>query len=119
MRYTKRDLRAADILAAILVGLGGLLLVVGIVRLAKTGEKREVATTAAEPPPRTPAKAAKGSLGPGYPEVILGAVFLTLGGALSLKVRALVRNRGRESSDYPGVPHANRDSPSEEEVSGH
>ena len=33
-----------------------------------------------------------------------GVLWLILGAALALKVRQLVRNRGREPEDHPGVP---------------
>ncbi|MCA8951435.1 MAG: hypothetical protein KDE27_18145 [Planctomycetes bacterium] len=83
--YTKRDLRAADMLALILVGFGVLLLIFGVmpVLLAAAGK-------------------AGGSVRPAL--CVLGGVFVLLGTALNLKVRQLVRNRGRETDEYPGVP---------------
>lgn len=81
-QYTKRDIRAADMLAIILVGFGVVLL-----------------SFAALPP--LVAKEPGGS----HPALwILSGVFLLLGTALNLKVRELVRNAGREPGDHPNVP---------------
>lgn len=78
--YTKRDLRAADMLAMVLVGLGFLLALAALLRGAGKGL------------PATPAQwIAAGSL-------------LVLGFAVHLEVRQLVRHRGREPEEYPGVP---------------
>ena len=82
--YTKRDIRAADILAMVLVGLGVLVLLLaalplGFAQLTNGGASR-----------------------PGL--WIAGGVFVLLGTALNLKIRQLARNAGRESEDHPGVP---------------
>lgn len=80
--YTKRDIRAADMLAMILVGFGVVLLLFAVL------------------PPLLAKNMGGLHLGLG----LLSAVFLLLGTALNLKVRQLVRNAGREPDEYPGVP---------------
>lgn len=81
--YTKRDIRAADMLAMILVGFG---VVICFFALFKT--------------------LGKGSAGGGsvIGTWIIAGVFLALGTALNLKVRQLVRTKGTEPVDYDGVP---------------
>ncbi len=80
-RYTKRDLRAADLLALVFVGLGFALLLVAVI------------------------SSASGKGGEGSPVLwIVAGACLALGTALHLKVRELVRNKGREPEEYPGVP---------------
>ena len=81
--YTKRDIRAADLLAIVLTGLGLVLVVLAVVA--------------------TVGKSGKGS-GGAIDTWILAGVFLVLGLALNLKVRQLVRNKGVEPIDYDGVP---------------
>ena len=81
--YTKRDIRAADILAMILFGFGVVLVLFAI--LKATGKVGE----------------GGGSAGTLW---IVAGVFLLLGGALNLKVRQLIRNKGAESVDYDGAP---------------
>jgi len=79
--YTKRDIRAADMLAMILVGFGTLLLLCGAKALLL------------------------GKVGGTNPAVwVLAGVFLCMGAALNFKIRDRVRNGGREPGDYPGVP---------------
>lgn len=80
--YTKRDIRAADMLAMILVGFGVVLLLFAVL----------------------PPLLAKDKGGVHLGLAILSAVFLLLGTVLNLKVRQLVRNAGREPDEYPGVP---------------
>lgn len=72
--YTKRDIRAADMLAMILVGFGVVLLLFAAL-------------------PLIAAKSGKG--GGANPALwIVAGVFVALGVALNLKVRQLVRNQG-------------------------
>lgn len=78
--YTKRDLRAADMLAMVLFGLGFLMTLTAALRGAGKG----MAATPAQ--------------------WVVAASLLVLGLALHLKVRQLVRHRGREPEEYPGVP---------------
>lgn len=80
--YTKRDIRAADLLAMILFGFGVILAV-----CAGFG---------------TFGKAEQGGSAAGA--WILAGVFLALGTALNLKVRQLVCAKGAEPVDYDGVP---------------
>lgn len=80
--YTKRDIRAADMLAMVLFGFGAVL-----VFYAGLG---------------TLGKAEQGGSAVGA--WILAGVFLALGTALNLKVRQLVRTKGVEPVDYDGVP---------------
>ncbi len=81
--YTKRDIRAADILAMILFGFGVVLLGFAIfMTLGKTG---------------------KGG-GSAFPMWLMAGVFLALGTALNLKIRQLIRAEGTEPTDYDGVP---------------
>jgi len=81
--YTKRDVRAADMLAMILFGFGVVLVFIAIFKTTgKVGtEGGSVAGT-----------------------WIIAGVFLALGTALNLKVRQLVRTKGTEPVDYEGVP---------------
>ncbi|MEM7165848.1 MAG: hypothetical protein AAF581_10310 [Planctomycetota bacterium] len=78
MRHTKRDLRAADMLALILVGLGLIMVARGAWFL--------FADEGAGP---------KG----GSRVALVGVVLLALGGAVNLKVRELARNGGSEVPD--------------------
>src|SRR5690606_31788272 len=80
--YTKRDLRAADALALILVGLGFFSLLFAAM-------------------PLLDGRSVKGAAPAAW---VLGGLCLVLGAALNLKIRQLVRNQGREPEDYPGVP---------------
>lgn len=118
-RYTKRDLRAADMLAFILLGVGLILVVVGGFQLA-TGPSShgkvasEVAGSAPAEPveggakpggPGVPARGAKGSSGAGpIAALTVGGALLLAGLALGLKVRSLIRSGGHEPEEYPGVP---------------
>ena len=81
--YTKRDIRAADILAMVLFGFGVVLVLFAVLK-------------------------ATGKVGDGGGSVvglwIVAGVFLLLGGALNLKVRQLIRSKGVEPVDYDGVP---------------
>jgi len=79
--YTKRDLRAVDLLAMVLFGVGIVLALIAVAKLTS-------------------------SKGGGDTLLLwIGAVSsLSLGTALSLKVRQLVRNKGEEPKDYDGVP---------------
>ncbi len=81
--YTKRDIRAADMLAMILVGFGVVLVFFAVFKtIGKPGnEGGSVAGT-----------------------WIIAGVFLALGTALNLKVRQLIRTKGAEPVDYDGVP---------------
>jgi hypothetical protein len=81
--YTKRDIRAADMLAMILFGFGVALVLFALFKtLGKAGKEggSDVGTW------------------------IIAGVFLSLGTALNLKVRQLVRTKGAEPVDYDGVP---------------
>jgi len=82
--YTKRDIRAADMLAMMLVGIGIVLVLFAALPVILTKADKN------------------GGSGPAL--WIAGGVFILLGAALALKIRQLVRNRGREPEDYPGVP---------------
>ncbi|MBX3462787.1 MAG: hypothetical protein KF830_06425 [Planctomycetes bacterium] len=82
--YTKRDIRAADMLAMILIGFGLVLILFQVLPLMNAKPDVKVQMS---------------------PVVwILAGVFVLLGLALNLKVRQLVRNKGREPEDYPDVP---------------
>jgi hypothetical protein len=87
--YTKRDLRAADMFAMILVGFGVVLLVFAALPLL-IGKSGKLASLA------------KGG-GTNPALWILAGVFVVLGVALNWKIKQLVRNRGSEPEDYPGV----------------
>lgn len=96
-RYNKRDIRAADMLALIFVGLGIALLVFAVMPLFGGGEGLEGG------------KGLKGFEGGGAAEAnpglwIAAGMFVILGLAMHLKVMQLVRNQGHEPEDYPGVP---------------
>ncbi len=81
--YTKRDIRAADILAMILFGFGVVLVLFAVFKVTgKVGKEG-------------------GSVVGTW---IIASVFLALGTALNLKVRQLVRTKGVEPVDYDGVP---------------
>jgi lipopolysaccharide export LptBFGC system permease protein LptF len=81
--YTKRDIRAADMLAMILFGFGVVLVFFAVLKTTgKVGKEG-------------------GSLVGTW---IIAGVFLALGTALHLKVRQLVRTKGAEPVDYDGVP---------------
>jgi hypothetical protein len=81
--YTKRDLRAADMLAMILFGFGVVLLCFAILKTTGATDKDG------------------GSVVGTW---IVAGVFLALGTALNLKVRQLIRTKGAEPVDYDGVP---------------
>jgi lipopolysaccharide export LptBFGC system permease protein LptF len=80
--YTKRDVRAADMLAMILFGFGVVLVLFAIFKMIGKTDK------------------SSGSIAGTW---IIAGVFLGLGMALNLKVRQLVRNKGVEPVDYDGV----------------
>ncbi len=81
--YTKRDIRAADMFALILVGFGVvLMLVAAMPRIAANTDQG-------------------GGMNPAL--WIVAGVFVVLGVALNLKIKQLVRNQGREPEDRPGV----------------
>lgn len=82
MAYTKRDLRAADILSMVLIGAGVLLLIIGLLLIVETED----------------GGVAKGTKG--FGGLIGAVVFLALGTALQLKIRQLVRRGGREPEEY-------------------
>lgn len=80
--YTKRDIRAADMLAMILFGFGVVLVFFAVFKtIGNAGKGGSVVGT-----------------------WIIAGVFLALGTALNLKVRQLVRTKGAEPVDYDGVP---------------
>ena len=81
--YTKRDVRAADMLAMILFGFGLVLVVFAVFKTIGKADKES------------------GSVAGTW---IIAGVFLALGTVLNLKVRQLVRNKGAEPVDYDGVP---------------
>jgi hypothetical protein len=81
-QYTKRDIRAADMLAIILVGFGVTLLLFAVL----------------------PPFLGKGKGGVHLGLGILSGVFLMLGTVLNLKVRELIRNGGADRGEYPNVP---------------
>lgn len=86
--YSKRDIRAADILAVILFSIGLILLGLAIFE------------TATQP------KVAIDPRAGGVVRVLwfFAGTFTLMGGALGLKVRELARNGGREPVAYEGVP---------------
>jgi hypothetical protein len=88
--YTKRDLRAADMLAMTLLGLGAMLIVFGVVKL--TGSAASLNAKQQIDESRIPVSL-----------WVAVASFMLLGMALNLKVRELVRSKGREPEDYAGV----------------
>lgn len=118
MGYSKRDLRAADMLALIFVGLGIALFAYGVIGWvgAKDGAKPQEgkgeteivapdqAAAPAEAAEADKKEAAEWSEPPNVAAFIVGAVFLSLGVALHLKVRQLQRNGGVEPSDDEGAP---------------
>ncbi|HEX5050913.1 MAG TPA: hypothetical protein VFZ65_03995 [Planctomycetota bacterium] len=81
--YTKRDIRAADMMAMILFGFGVVLVFFAVFKMIGKADKEG------------------GSVAGTW---IIAGVFLALGTALNLKVRQLVRNKGVEPVDYDGVP---------------
>jgi len=90
--YTKRDMRAADMLALILFGFGVVLSLLAMI--TNFGWLQ------------APAVEGKPVAGPrsAFSLWLMAVVFLMLGAAMNLKVRQLVRNKGREPDDYAGVP---------------
>ncbi|MCC5787966.1 MAG: hypothetical protein JJU33_14835 [Phycisphaerales bacterium] len=115
MGYSKRDLRAADMLALVFVGLGIAIVAYGVVgwvggvggakpQDGKDGEKIVAPDQAAAPAGADEKKkASEGSDPPDLVPLIFGAVFLALGGALHFKVRQLQRNGGVEPSEDEGA----------------
>lgn len=91
--YTKRDIRAADMFAMILVGLG--------IAFAMFAVFVTVNFSGAEV--GKPGKAVDGS-GSTVGLWIGAVIFGSLGTSLNLKVRQPVRNKGREPGNYDGVP---------------
>lgn len=91
--YSKRDIRAVDMLAMILVGFGFVLLLYAAWPWLAGLAGGDVATAKSGKPV---------ARGPG--SWLIAIVFLALGTALALKVRQLTRTQGREPDDYPGVP---------------
>lgn len=77
--YSKRDIRAADVLAYLLTGLGMVLMF-----CAFWLARKEVLFE--------------------RPALALGFVFFGFGTMLNLKVRELIHNKGVEPVDYEGVP---------------
>lgn len=90
--YSKRDLRAADMLAILLLGLGAIVTASAVLQAAGVVDAWSKAGSTA------------GGWAAGPLPWAYGGGLLLLGGALGLKVRQLVRNRGREPVDYDGVP---------------
>jgi hypothetical protein len=89
--YTKRDIRAADLLALLLFGLGFVLVLFAAIPLiASLGGAEKIDKAAVAP---------QSSFGLWF----AGGCFLLLGTALNLKVREIIRNKGREAADYEGV----------------
>ena len=75
--YTKRDLRAVDLLALVLFVVGIVLALFAVFQVARQNTLL----------------------------LWIAAVStLSLGAALNLKLRQLVRNKGEEPQDYDGVP---------------
>ncbi len=111
-RYTKRDLRAVDMLAIILIGVGVLVTGLGVVQLATgSGHGKAAVSARAEKAAGLPALApegkvpAKGAALPrGVVSLLVGTAFLLLGAALGFKVRSLIRSGGYEAAEYEGVP---------------
>ena len=115
MSYSKRDLRAADMLALIFVGLGLAAAAFGVIVLASSASDsstREAVVIRSDdaksgvpvvhPGEKRPAQ----TRGPYVAPLVVGGVFLSLGTALNLMVRQLKRTGGNESADYEGVPEA-------------
>lgn len=116
MGYSKRDLRAADMLALIFVGLGLALFAYGVVDWvgakggAKPGDAKNEAKLvapdqAAPDQPAAPAEPKDGEKAAGEAEppdllpFVLGSVFVALGAALHFKVRQLQRSGGEEPTE--------------------
>ena len=92
MQYSKRDLRAARALGVFLVAVGLLsLLAAGIVFF----QHFFIAEDA------TPSLLRKTGV---WPLLMPCVIFLSLGTAVSLKVRSLAQAGGHEPEDFPGVP---------------
>jgi len=104
MKYTPRDLRAADMLALILVGIGVAMLAIGVIQFATTGSA-EVATknsvTQASKSDVAPKSKGAGFVAvPGVRVGVAGSVLGCLGAALCFKVRQLARTGGVEPPEY-------------------
>lgn len=105
MRYTRRDLRAADMLALLLVGIGVAMLVIGVIQFATAD------STSSSSAKETAAQVVKSDIAvkskdkgfiatPGLRVGVAGFVLGCLGAALSFKVRQLIRTGGVEPSEY-------------------
>jgi hypothetical protein len=99
MRYTPRDLRAADIFAMILIGFGLVLLVVGLIAFATRLDGTSASVVTKSPEGKVTRKA-KPSFPPGVAFAVCGFTLGCLGGALSFKVRQLIGTGGVEPSEY-------------------
>lgn len=105
MRYTPRDLRAADMLALILVGIGVAMLAIGVIQFetadsTSLSSARESAAQTAKTD-IAPKSNAKGfAATPGVRVGVAGFVLGCLGAALCFKVRQLTRTGGVEPAEY-------------------
>jgi hypothetical protein len=109
MRYGKRDLRAVDMFALILFGVGVVFVVMGVVRYSggggvAYGKKGVPARKAMPDADRSGADAPVVKGGKGTPVtidpvagairlILLGVVFILLGGALNLGLRRVLKNK--------------------------
>ena len=92
MKYSERDLRATDILALVLVGIGILLLIVrGPDFVATLGDATSESDKAGEK-----AWLAHFTHTPGLRPTVIGLVFLCLGVALNLELESLLASGGEE-----------------------
>ncbi len=107
MRYTSRDLRAADIFAMVLVVFGLVLLVIGSIAFATQPDDTDVSVVSKSGEKKVVLKA-KSSLPPGVAFAVSGFTLGCLGAALSFKVRQLTRTGGIEPSEYAETEEAKR-----------
>jgi hypothetical protein len=108
MRYSPRDLRAADMLALILVGVGVAMLALGALQFpsaAPAPVKSSVASDAkdAAPASKMSIKSPHRLAAPGVRLGVAGFVLSCLGTALCFKVRQLIVSGGNEphEDDHP------------------
>ncbi len=99
MRYTPRDLRAADIFAMVLIGFGLVLFVVGAIAFSTRPDDTSASVVSKSPEGKIIPKA-KPSLPPGAAFAVSGFTLGCLGAGLSFKVRQLIRTGGVEPSEY-------------------
>jgi len=118
MQHTQRDLRAADVLAMIFVGVGLVLATFGVIGLVGSASDGDDVAPPVKVAGEGEAASQKAVAGPvkrvkhggwrraGVAPLVAGIACLCLGGAVCLKVRQLQRTGGREPDEYDGVPEA-------------